>query len=219
MNFSFRTARNLGLFILLMIIIIESLFAYVTMSKSAERLTAIISIDQVKLIHWHNVAEIIAHAKDELNNYRLGQTEVVASVDLLVNKALKEIDKIKKLATDSDEIANIDKISRAAKIFRQAVYAFATEVREGYRGGASAKEMENLAVREADRIASLGREAAAYVSKRIEEKNTAILKISTFSQKMLTLVLLFAILVQSLQKHKHLSWFSTGGPPITPTPR
>jgi methyl-accepting chemotaxis protein len=54
--------------------------------------------------------------------------------------------------------------------------------------------MENLAVREADRIAILGREAAAYVSKRIEEKNTAILKISTFSQKMLTLVLFIAIL-------------------------
>ena len=194
MNFSFRTARNLGLFILLVIIIIESLFAYVTMSKSAERLTAIITVDQVKLRHWYDVAEIIAHAKDEFNDYRLGQTDVVASVDLLVNKALKEIDEIKKLATDSDELSNIDEITRAARRFKQAVYAFATEVREGYRGGAPAKEMENLAVREADRIASLGREAAAYVSKRIEEKNTAILKISTFSQKMLTLVLLFAIL-------------------------
>ena len=54
--------------------------------------------------------------------------------------------------------------------------------------------MEDIAVREADRIASLGREAAAYVSRRIEEKNTAILEISEFSQKMLTLVLFVAIL-------------------------
>jgi PAS domain S-box-containing protein len=194
MNFSFRTARNLGLFILLVIIIVESLFAYVTMQKSAERLTAIITVDQVKLRHWYDVAEIITHAKDELNDYRLGQTDVVASVDLLVNKALREIDEIKALATDQDELSNIDEITKAARRFKQAVYAFATEVREGYRGGSSAKEMENLAVREADRIASLGREAATYVSKRIEEKNTAILEISTFSQKMLTLVLFFAIL-------------------------
>ena len=194
MNFSFRTAKNLGLFILLVIIIIESLFAYISMSKSAERLTAIITVDQVKLRHWYDVAEIITHAKDKLYDYRLGRTDVVASVDLLVNKALKEIDEVKVLATDKDELANIDEIIKAAGRFKQAVYAFATEVREGYRGESSAKEMENLAVREADRIAILGREAAAYVSKRIEEKNTAILKISTFSQKMLTLVLFIAIL-------------------------
>ena len=194
MNFSFRTARNLGLFILLMIIIIESLFAYISMSKNVERLTAIITVDQVKLRGWYDVAEIITHAKDKLYDYRLGRTDVVASVDLLVNKALREIDAIRVLATDEDELANIDEITKAARRFKQAIYAFATEVREGYRGGSSAREMENLAVREADRIASLGREAAAYVSKRIEEKNTAILEISTFSQKMLTLVLFIAIL-------------------------
>ena len=201
MNFSFRTARNLGLFILLMIIIIESLFAYVTMSKSAERLTSIITVDQVKLRSWYDVAEIITHAKDELNDYRLGQTDVVASVDLLVNKALKEIDKIRVLATDQDELSNIDEITKAARRFRQAFYAFASEVRDGYRGGSSAKKMENLAVREADRIASLGREAAAYVSNRIEEKNTAILEISLFSQKMLTLVLFIAILATAINAY------------------
>jgi PAS domain S-box-containing protein len=194
MNFSFRTARNLGLFILLVIIIIESLFAYISMARNSERLTAIITVDQVKLRHWYDVAEIMTHAKDELYDYRMGQTDVVASADLLVNKALREIDEIKALATDEDELSNIDEITKAARRFKQAIYAFATEVREGYRGGSSAKEMENLAVREADRIATLGREAATYVSKRIEEKNTAILEISTFSQKMLTLVLFIAIL-------------------------
>ena len=194
MNFSFRTARNLGLFILLMIIIIESLFAYISMARNSERLTVIITVDQVKLRHWYDVAEIMTHAKDELYDYRMGQTDVVASADLLVNKALREIDEIKALATDEDELSNIDEITKAASRFKQAIYAFATEVREGYRGGSSAKEMENLAVREADRIATLGREAATYVSKRIEEKNTSILEISTFSQKMLTLVLFIAIL-------------------------
>ena len=194
MNFSFRTARNLGLFILLVIIIIESVFAYISMSDSSERLTAIITVDQVKLRRWYDVAEIITHAKDSLYDYRLGRTEVVASVDLMINKAVNEIQQIKALATDDDERANIDKIIQAAQRFRQAIYAFETEVQEGYRGGSSAREMEDIAVREADRIASLGREAAVYVSRRIEEKNNAILEISTFSQKMLTLVLLIAIL-------------------------
>jgi len=194
MNFSFRTAKNLGLFILLMIIIIESVYAYISMSKNSDRLTTIITVDQVKLRHWYDVAEIIAHAKDSLFNYRLGYTDVVASVDLLINRALEEISEIKLLATDEDELANIEEIIKAARRFKQAIYAFETEVSEGYRGGSSAKEMEELAVREADRIATMGREAAAFVSRRIEEKNTEILEMSEFSQKMLTLVLFIAIL-------------------------
>lgn len=194
MTFSFRTAKNLGLIILLVIIIIESLFAYITMSKNAERLKKIITVDQVKLRIWYDVAEIIANAKDNLNDYRLGRTDVIASVDLLVNKTVNEISQIKALATDSDELANIDEITKAAKRFRQAIYAFETEVSEGYRGGSSAREMEDLAVREADRISRLGREAATYVSRRIEEKNNAILADSIFSQRMLTLVLFIAII-------------------------
>ena len=194
MNFSFRTARNLGLFILLVIIFVESLFSYISMSKSAERLTSIITIDQVKLRRWYDIAEIIAHAKDDLYDYRLGKTEVVASVDLLINQAIKEINGIKELSTDNDELSTINEINKAARLFKQALYAFEAEVREGYRGGASAKEMEIMAVREADRIASLGREAASFVSKRIEEKNNAILEISIFSQKMLTLVLFIGII-------------------------
>ena len=194
MNFSFRTARNLGLFILLVIIVIESIFAYISMSDSSERLTVIIKVDQVKLRRWYDVSEIIAHAKDSLYDYRLGRTDVVASIDLLVNKAIDEINQIEVLATDQDELANIYEIIRAAQRFKQAIYAFETEVQEGYRGGSSAREMEDIAVREADRIASLGREAASYVSRKIEEKNNAILEISAFSQKMLTLVLFIAIL-------------------------
>ena len=194
MNFSFRTAKNLGLFILLMIIVIESIFAYVSMSKNAERLTAIITVDQVKLRHWYDVAEIITHAKDKLYDYRLGKTDVVAPVDLLVNQALKEINEIKLLATDEDELANIAEISKTAKIFKQTIYDFAAVVRNGDRESSSAREMENIVTREADRIAFLGREAATFVSKRIEEKNKAILEISIFSKKMLTLVLFIAVL-------------------------
>ena len=135
MKISFRTARNLGLFILLMIIVIESIFAYVTMSDSSKRLTTIITVDQVKLRHWYDVAEIISLAKDGLYDYRLGHTDIIASVDLLVNKAIREINEISVLATDQDELSNIHEITRAARRFRQAIHAFETEVQEGYRAG------------------------------------------------------------------------------------
>ncbi|UCD66628.1 MAG: HAMP domain-containing protein [Deltaproteobacteria bacterium] len=164
------------------------------MSKNSERLTAIITVDQVKLRRWYTVAEIISLAKDNFYDYRLGRTDVVAPVDLLIDEAILEINKIKDLATDPDELANINEIKKAARRFRQALYAFEAEVSEGYRGGSSAIEMEEMAVREADRIASLGHDAVAFVNTRIEEKNNSILKISILSQKMLTLVLFIAIL-------------------------
>jgi PAS domain S-box-containing protein len=201
MNFSFRTARNLGLSILLVIIVIESVFAYISMSDSSERLTSIITVDQVKLRRWYEVAEIIAHAKDSLYDYRLGRTDVVATIDLMVNKAIDEINQIRTLATDQDELANIEEITRAAQRFKQAIYAFEKEVMLGSRGDSSAREMEDFAIREADRIASLGREAATYVSRRIKEKNNAILEISAFSQKMLTLVLFIAILATIINSY------------------
>lgn len=201
MNFSFRTARNLGLFILLLIICIESVFAYITMADSSERLTTIITVDQVKLHRWYEVAEIIAHAKDSLYDYMLGRTDVVATVDLMVNKAIDEINQIKILATDHEELANIEEISWAAQKFRRAVSAFEEEVNKASRNAPEARKMEELAVREADHIASLGREAAAYVSRRIQEKNNAILGISTFSQKMLTLVLFVAILATVINSY------------------
>lgn len=193
MNFSFRTAKNLGLFILLVIIVVESLYAYISMSKNSDRLTTIITVDQVKLRHWYDIAEIIAHAKNSLYDYRLGYTDVIASVDLLINRALAEIGEIKALATDKDELASIEEITKAAHRFEEAIYTFEREVREGGRTGASATDIENLAVREADRISTLGREAAAFVSRKIQEKNTEILEISEFSQKMLALVLFIAI--------------------------
>ena len=193
MTFTFRTAKNIGLAVLLAIIIAESIFAYISMAKNEERLTAIITVDQVKLRHWYDVAEIITLAKDRLNDFRLGKTDVIASADLLVNKALEEINDITLLENDHDELATIDEIRKAAARFKQSAYAFSAKVHQGDRTTAATREVEDLAVREADRIASLGREAAADVSKKIQEKNTVILEISAFSEKMLSLVIFVAI--------------------------
>lgn len=194
MTISFRTARNLGLIITLAIIFMVSLFSYLIMSQSAARLGTIINIDEVKLHRWYDVAEIISHAKDHLYDYRLGRSEVVAPVDLLINRALKEIASIRELATDVDELASIDDIVNSASRLRQAVYAYEVEVREGYRGGSSTKEIEEIAIKAAAHITQLGREAAGYVSKRIEEKNRAILASSALSEKVLGLVLALAII-------------------------
>lgn len=191
---SFRTTRNLGLITLLVIIFLESLFSYITMSRSSSRLATIITVDQVKLRHWYDVAEIIANAQDHLYDYRAGRNEVVAPVDLLVNKAIKEINYIKNLPIDHDEAANIEEIARTARKLKQAINAYRIEVREGYGGGSSVAEIEQITIKTADRITRLGREAAAYTSEKIEANNKAILEINAFSQKIMAVVIVVAII-------------------------
>ncbi|OGQ95865.1 MAG: hypothetical protein A2521_01810 [Deltaproteobacteria bacterium RIFOXYD12_FULL_57_12] len=193
MAMSFRTARNLGLIFLLIIIFVQNLFSYSIMARNSAGLSEIIARDEVKLRSWYDVAEIIAEAKDQLYDYRLGKTDLIAPADLLINKALKEIEAISRLATETDEKATIDEIIRMAKRLKQAMYAYEIEVREGYRGDSAAKEMETIVVSTADRIVGLGRSAAAYVSKKIEEKNQELLQTSSFSRKILATVFMFAI--------------------------
>ncbi|RJQ66325.1 MAG: HAMP domain-containing protein [Desulfobacteraceae bacterium] len=194
MAMSFRTARNSGLMILLLIIFAESIFSYVTIAQNSRRLNQIITIDDPKLRRWHDIAEIVAEAKHRLYEFQAGKREVVAPVDLLINRALAEVKSIRALATDENEIASIDVIEQTAKKLKQAIYAYEVEVRHGYRGGASAKEMEEIATKTADRIAQLSREGAAYVSKRIEDEKRAILEVSSFSKKTLGGVLALAVI-------------------------
>ncbi len=191
---SYRAIRNTGLFILLAIIFLESVFAFDIMSRSSRQLSSIITSDQVKLRKWYDIAEIVSDAKDSLYDYRLGRSEVVAPVDLLINRLIREIDSIKKITNDEEELATIAEISDTAKKLRHAIYAFESEVREGYRGGASAKEMEEIVIQTVEDIAEMGRGAASYISNRIAEKNHGILKISYLSQKLLAAVLLLAVI-------------------------
>lgn len=179
---------------LLVIIFLESLFSYLTLAENSSHLRTIITVDEVKLRAWYDIAEIITNAKDRLYDYRLGRTELMAPVDLLVNKAIAEMNSIKELAADKDEIDNVNEIVEIAKKLKESIYAYETEVRQGYPGDPSARKMEAVAIRMADSIANLGRGAAAYVSERIAANNEAILEATIFSQKMLAFVLFIAII-------------------------
>ncbi|MEW6219921.1 MAG: HAMP domain-containing protein [Thermodesulfobacteriota bacterium] len=194
MPLSYRAARNLGLGILLVIIFGESIFTYIIMAENAQRLTTIVTVDEVKLRKWHQVAETVAEAKNRLYDYRLGESGVLAHSDLLIQRAMQEVEEIRDMASDPDELATIDDLLDAARSFRQALAAYATEVQEGYAGGSSAREMEKLATRTADRIVRLGRNAAEYVGRRIEAKNKAILAVTEFSQGTLGAVLVLAVI-------------------------
>lgn len=95
MAISYRTTRNLGLTTLLLIIFLESIFAYNIMRKSSERLSSIITVDEIKLKSWYDVSEIISETKNSLYDYRYGKTEMVAGTDLLINRVIREVESIR----------------------------------------------------------------------------------------------------------------------------
>ncbi|OGP64658.1 MAG: hypothetical protein A3K22_00005 [Deltaproteobacteria bacterium RBG_16_42_7] len=160
------------------------------MNKTIMDLSTIVTVEEVKLKKWSDLFEIISDSKDKLYDYRLGRSEVIAPVILLINRALIKIEKIRDLSADKEELANIDDIEREIKTFRQAVFAYESEVREGYRGGASAMEMEKIALRASNGIVQLSRAAVEDISKRIENKNAVILNMAAATQRRLWLILL-----------------------------
>ncbi|GBE05847.1 MAG TPA: PAS domain S-box protein [Nitrospirae bacterium] len=190
---SFRTVRNLGLGILLLIVVAVSILSYAVMSSSAERLENIITVEEAKMKKWHALFEVTTDAKDSLYDYYLGRSELIAPVSLLIKKALSEIEDVKNLSSDENDLAETDLVVKELKTFRQAVYAYGLEVREGYIGGTSTKEMEDEALQAAHRIVHLTREALDGITLKIENKNMAILKVTEMSRKVLGVALVTSI--------------------------
>ncbi|MBU1639552.1 MAG: PAS domain S-box protein [Proteobacteria bacterium] len=194
MTLSYRTTRNMGFLTLLLIIIFESILIFSINAKNSERLSSLIKVDQVKLSTWYDVAEIINNAKDRLNDFRLGKSALVAPIDLLVNRAMTEVGTIKKISVAQEDRDRIDEIVGNIRKLKQAVFVYSAEVQEGYRGGSSAREIEDIAVATADHIGQLTRAAVAFETMQITEKQRQILAMSNFSKKLLAIILVVGVI-------------------------
>lgn len=179
----------MGFLTLLLIIIFESILIFSINNKNSERLSTLITVDQVKLGKWYDVSEIINNAKDGLNDFRLGNIDVVASIDLLAHRAISEVEKIKDISQDNEDLDRIEEIVLNIRKLQQTVFVYSVEVQEGYRGGTSIREIEELAVATADHIDQLTRAAVLFESRRITEKQGQILANSNFSKKLLAIIL------------------------------
>ncbi len=190
---SFRTVRYAGLGIMLLIVVLISLLSYKVMSSTAQKLEDIVIIEEVKMRKWHSLFEIIDHSKNSLYDYSMGRKEIIASVNLHINRALKKVEEVKKLTTDNYELADIDQLVKELKTYRQAVFSYGLEIKEGYKGGTSANEMEKIALDAAENITHLGHAALETITNRIDENNKSILKTTNISRKILGIVLIVSI--------------------------
>jgi two-component system NtrC family sensor kinase len=163
------------------------------MKKTADRFTAIVTIKEAKLKKWSKITRMISDSKDHLYKYKTGNSEIAEPLILLINKALKEVEEIQEMTDEKEELANIDKVIKEMKTFRQAIFSYQSEISEGYGGGTSAQEMEEIALSSADSATQLSYATLDFIGKRVEEDNKAILETVYISQKILSMFLIMAI--------------------------
>ena len=194
MALSFRTALNLGLVFIIVVIFMGSAFSYIFVSRSTTRVSSIINLNESKLGSWYDVAEIIYAAKDILYDFSHGNVDVIAPMDLLINKAIKEMRAIEDLAASPEELARIEEIIEECRVLQVVGYVYQTEVRQGYRGGSSGLEMEAMAVSRVNYILQLWRNAVTEINDNLLDKKKEVFRITDFSKRMLGFILLSAIL-------------------------
>ena len=198
MAVSFRTALNLGLVFIIAVIFLESLASYIFVSRNTGRVAQIINLNEAKLGSWYDVAEIIYEAKESFNEFSHGNVDVIAPVDLLLNKAIKEMQAIEGLGAGPDDWAHIEEIINECRILQVVIFAYESEVREGYRGGSSGLEMEEMVVSRVNHIVQLWQNAVAAVSENLADKKREVFKITDFAKRMMGLIFFSAILTSLL---------------------
>ncbi|MCK5580200.1 MAG: response regulator [Candidatus Omnitrophica bacterium] len=185
---SFRATRSLGLASLLFIVIAISLFSYSVTKKNIDRLRHIVDVENVKLRKWYNMVELLRDSKDRLYEYRTGKTEVISPAILLIQRASKELSAIKEITVKDREFEVIRDVERQLRIFKQVVFGYQYEVREGFRSGTSTMEMETAVLEAADNIVGLGVTAVNHVSKQIQEGYDVVFKAARASQNVFGLI-------------------------------
>jgi len=194
MAVSFRTALNLGLIFIITVIFLESLFSFIFLARSTERITEIINLNESKLSAWYEVAEIIYEAKEDLNEFSQGYIDVIAPMDLMINKAIRKMQSIEGLVADSEELEHIEEIIKECRILQTVAHAYQAEVREGYRGGSSGIEMEAMTISRLNHIVQLWRNAVAEVNENLVNKKREVFRITEFAKTMLGLIFISATL-------------------------
>jgi PAS domain S-box-containing protein len=163
------------------------------MYSALNRLSATIATEREEIQRWHILFEIISRSKEKLYDYHLGKIEDISTISPLIDKAIDEAKEIEKITTDEEELARIDYLLKEIKVFKQAVFAYISEVQEGYRGGTSAKEMERVAIDTANVLGQLTWETLRDIREAMARKNKAVVKMIHIFQKIVTFLLIIAI--------------------------
>lgn len=197
MPISFRTARNLGLGILLAVIFIMGIFSYSLMHTTLDRLKTIVEVDELRRAQYTEIAEFITEARQDFYSYLWDKKEeVVSSIILNLDEASKRLEIIEEQnpKLSLDEMRMHQQISLGIQRFKTAILSYAKEVKAGDEGSSLAGELKQLALVSCDDVVQLAHAANQYVQEEIENKQHQVLKTTLLYQKLLTVALILGII-------------------------
>ena len=192
---TFRAVRNVGLITLSSIVVLVSILSYGVLHHSAKKLETVITVEEERLNKWRTLMEIAAEAKDSAYEYFMGKNDSATPIMVLIQMAFEAIDEIQESTSDKNELASISEWKHELKVFRQAVHAYANELNEG---GTSAMEMEEITLSAANRLVQINRSISKKLSTGITATNKSIMKVTTVSKKILSVILIASIFCTAL---------------------
>jgi len=191
MTISFRYTKNLGLGLLLCCILGISIFSYSCIVKFSNHVEIMVKTEKEKMQVLHDLVRIITLSKDKLHAYQKNKTQVISPVILLINRGMNILNTLQLNPAFKNEIGDLSDIQKNLKLYRSAVFNYGEEIKAGYKGGETAREMEELAILSADDMVRLSWDMMDSIYDAISEKNALILKQLSFYRKVFGLSMIF----------------------------
>ena len=176
MAISFKLARNLGICILLLLIVVISVFSYQAMSRTAGILEKGIIVEQEKVRLWYELSRLIHESKYKLQEFVHGEAQLLSPVLLTSNRALQSLERLQLISLqEKEDLQYVDDITQMARRYRQSVIGYKAELDAGFEGGSTELQMRNIAIQTAREISELTDEAVAHVNEQMHDQSHGLI--------------------------------------------
>ena len=192
MAISFQLARNLGIGILLLLIVVISIFSYQTMSRTADTLENNIIVEQEKVQLWYELSRLINASKYQLQEFIHGDVQDLSPVLLSSKRAIQSLEDLQLLtAQNKTDLEYVEDIIQMARRYRQSVITLKAKLDAGDRGG----QMKKIAIQTAHDISELTDEAVVHVNKQMQSQSQELIARSHKNKFALGIILVDSVLV------------------------
>ncbi len=176
MDFSFRFIRNAVIAVIFIAVSGASLLSIAVIYKNTSVIQDVLYFNQDRIGSWVEMATDMGRVKQLFLEYVEGTSETFSPVDLTLMRIKNRIQDIKEQGLSVHEADHIREIEKKIRTFRQAAYAYRSEVAEGYRDGASAWQVKRISIIEAEQMQHTMMVAYSEVSKEIRDSFDKIIK-------------------------------------------
>lgn len=192
MAISFQLARNLGIGILLLLIVVVSVFSYQTMSRTADTLENNIIVEQEKVQLWYELSRLIHDGKYQLQEFIHGEVQDLSPVILSSKRAIQSLEDLQLLSIQNKtDLEYVEDIIQMAHRYRQSVIDLKAKLDAGDKGG----QMKKIAIQTGHNISELTDEAVAHVNKQMQSQSQELITRSHKNKFALGIILVDSVLI------------------------